>query len=105
MKKLLIILLFFPVAVALAQSKIEKTIPIQAGQKLVLHFEDPEIKLQTWDKNEVLIRGTASINRGENDSAFELQVTSDAQEVVVTAVIKDKENLPKRITIKKGDTE
>lgn len=88
-----------------SQTKIEKTIPAQQGQKLVLNFDYPELKLQTWDKNEVLIKGTVSINRGENDNAFELQVNSSAQEINVTSIIKDKENIPQRIVIKKGDTE
>ena len=60
--------------------------------------------MQTWDKNEVLIKGTVSINRGENDAAFDLQVNTD-KEITVTSVIKDKENIPQRIVIKKGDTE
>ena len=58
--------------VSVAQTKIEKSIPIRSGQKLVLNFDYPELTLQTWDKNEVLIKGVVSINRGENDSAFDL---------------------------------
>ncbi len=87
------------------QTKIEKSILVQAGQKLVLNFDYPEVKMQTWDKSEVLIKGTASINKGENDQAFELQVETSGAEVKVTSIIKDKENIPHRIVIKKGETE
>ena len=88
-----------------AQTSINKTFSVQSGQKLSLHFDDPEIKLQTWDKNEVLIKGTVSINHGENDNAFELQANSSAQELNITSLMKDKENIPQRIILKKGDTE
>ena len=101
-----ILLLFLACSlVSLAQTKIEKSIPIRSGQKLVLNFDYPEVTLQTWDKNEVLIKGVVSINRGENDSAFDLEVSSVAQQVTVTSVIKDKENIPQHVVIKKGETE
>jgi hypothetical protein len=101
------ILLFALIAstIAAAQTPVEKTVPTQSGQKLTLEFDQPEIKLATWDKKEIAIRGTASINRGENDSAFDLEVSTVGQEIRITSVIKDKENLPKRIIIKKGETE
>lgn len=104
MKSILPLLLLF-VLTSHAQTKIEKTITVRPGQKLLLNFDYPELKLQTWDKNEVLIKGTVSINRGENDSAFELQVTPSDKEIAVTSILKDKENIPQRIVIKKGDTE
>jgi hypothetical protein len=89
-----------------SQKAIDKTIPVKPGQKLILNFDYPKvIRIQTWDKNEVSIKGTASINRGENDDAFELQVISEATATTVTSVIKDKENLPQRIVIKMGEQE
>lgn len=89
-----------------AQTKIEKTVPVQSGQKLALNFDYPElIKIQTWDRKEVLIKGTVSINKGENDAAFELVTQTNGNTVTVSSVIKDMEDLPKRIVIKKGDTE
>ncbi len=89
-----------------AQTKIEKRIAVQAGQKLTMDFEWPElIKIQTWDQKEVLIKGEVSINRGENDDAFELVVKESGKEVSVTSNIKDKENIPRCLIIKKGDTE
>lgn len=89
-----------------AQTKIEKVVPVQSGQKLMLDFDYPElIKIQTWDKREVLIKCTVSINKGENDEAFELVIQTNGNTVTVSSVIKDMDNLPKRIVIKKGDTE
>lgn len=90
----------------LAQTKIEKTIPVRSGQILNMDFEFPElIKLQTWDKNEILIKGDVSINKGENDDAFELLVNQSGNKIEVSTNLKDKENIPHRIVIKKGDTE
>lgn len=88
-----------------AQTKIEKTIPVKAGQTLVLDLDYPEAKIQTWDKADVLITGTVSINQGEHDSAFQLEVMTTGNKLVVTSLIKDKESLPKRLLIKKGDRE
>jgi len=93
------------ITTAVAQSPVEKSIAVQPGQKLTLDFDNPQIKLSTWDKKEVSVKGTASINRGESDSAFDLQVTTTGQDLKITSVIKDKENLPQRIVIKKGDVE
>lgn len=88
-----------------AQTKVDKTVPIKSSQKLVLNFDYPEVKLQTWDKNEVSIRGTASINHGEHDSAFGLETSNSSSEVTITSQLKNKESIPKRIVIKKGDQE
>jgi hypothetical protein len=89
-----------------AQTKIEKSIPVQAAQKLELNFDYPKIiKVQSWDKKEVLIKGNVTINMGENDNAFELLVNNDSKVVSVTSSIKDKENIPHRIMIKKGERE
>ena len=88
-----------------AQTPIEKTIPITAGQKLLLNLDDPQINIQTWDKKEVLIKGTVSINNGANDEAFDLQVSSTAQEITITSLLKDREKIPEQITIKKDDKE
>jgi hypothetical protein len=88
-----------------AQTKIEKTIPWKSGVQLQIDFDHPDIKIHTWDKNEVTVTGTASINRGENDDAFELLVEETPGTVKISSRLKDKENIPQRITIKKGDQE
>lgn len=106
MKAKLILGLIVLSGTVFAQTKIEKVVPVQSGQKLVLDFDYPElIKIQTWDRKEVLIKGTVSINKGENDEAFELVTQTNGSTVTVSSIIKDMENLPKRIVIKKGDTE
>jgi hypothetical protein len=90
---------------SVAQTKIQKTIPWKTGQKLVMDFDHPDMKIHTWDKNEVSIAGVVSINRGENDNAFEIVIENEPGQVKVSSILKDKENIPQRIMIKKGDEE
>ncbi|MDZ7649610.1 MAG: hypothetical protein U5K54_21975 [Cytophagales bacterium] len=48
-----------------AQSPVNKTYAVTAGENISLRFDYPElIKISTWDKNEISITGTVSINSG-----------------------------------------
>jgi hypothetical protein len=106
MRTLMILGMFVMFNYGEAQTKIDKTFPVKQGQKLVLSFDYPnKIRVHTWDKNEVSISGTASINRGENDNAFDITSTVDGNTVTITSTIKDKENLPQHLIIKAGDQE
>lgn len=100
-----IFLALFATTAGLAQTRIDKSVSVRAGQRLVLNVEYPNVTLQTWDKPEVQVTGTASINRGEHDEAFYLDVASQGDAVTVTSMLKDKENIPERILIKRGDQE
>lgn len=105
MKKYTFILLIFSFGSTFSQSPVEKTFPLGGSKELYINFDNPDVVLQTWDKNEVLIKGTVSINSGENDSAFELEPNNTNGILTITSIIKDKENLPRHIVIKKGDKE
>lgn len=90
----------------IAQTKIEKTFPVQGARKIELAFEFPKlIQVHTWDKNEVLVKGSVSINRGEHDQAFQLLSSVESNVLRISAELKDKDNLPRRTIIKKGDQE
>jgi hypothetical protein len=106
MKTRILLLVFALPLCAYAQTKIDKSFPIQADQNLVLDFDYPQlIKVSTWDKQEVSIKGVASINRGENDDAFQLNTTTRNGALVITSSIKDMNKLPKRMLIKHGEEE
>jgi len=105
MKTILFISLILSSGLSSAQTSLEKSFPVQSAKELSLEFEHPNVHIQTWDKNEVLIKGTVSINNGENDAAFELQTSNEGGLLKNNSSIKDKDNLPKHITIKKGDKE
>jgi hypothetical protein len=90
----------------IAQTKLEKTIPLQGSQKIEFEFDYPElIKLQTSDRKDILITGSVSINRGENDNAFQIVSEVKSNVVYIRSEIKDKDNLPRRVIIKKGEQE
>lgn len=100
MKIFFIILFLLMISEVYSQTELNKTIVVQAGQKIAMQFDYPElIKVSTWDKNEILITGTVSINGGENDDAFTLESFSTSNEVSITGKIKDIKNLPHRITV------
>lgn len=106
MKTRILLLVFALPLCVYAQTKIEKSFPIQASQNLVLEFDYPElIKISTWDKQEVSIKGTISINRGENDEAFELTANNESGNLVISSSIRNKDKLPKRTLIKQGAEE
>ena len=86
-----------------AQTQINKSIPVSSGQTVLLHFDYPElVRVSTWDKNEVSVQGTVSINNGESDDAFELYTSSSGNTVSVRNEIKNLKNLPQRYTIVDG---
>lgn len=84
-----------------AQTQVNKSIPLGNAQQISLDFEFADVVFLTWDRQEVQITGSASINNGENDDAF--QVTSNTQNNGLTfkTMIKDWENLPQFTTVKK----
>jgi hypothetical protein len=87
-------------ASASAQTIVSKTVPVQKGQKIKMRFDYPElVKVSTWDKNEISFVGRVSINDGENDDAFRLDVNTSGTEVSLRNEIKDMDKLPHRITI------
>ena len=73
-----------------AQTPVNKSIAVLPGQSILMHFDYPEmIRVSTWEKNEVSIQGTVSINSGENDDAFELFTTSSGNTVSIKNEIKN----------------
>jgi hypothetical protein len=100
MKTKLLLLSVLISASALAQTPINKTIAVQAGQKIRMNFDYPElIKVTTWNKNEISITGEVSINGGENDDAFTLESSNSGNEVFVSGEISNLKSLPHRVTI------
>lgn len=99
-KKFLIAALLIPF-MASAQTQINKTIPVSSsGQRIHMHFDYPElVRVSTWDRNEISVTGTVSINAGENDDAFIFENSVNGNTINLFATIKDLKKLPQRITI------
>ncbi|HRI78486.1 MAG TPA: hypothetical protein PLR06_03035 [Cyclobacteriaceae bacterium] len=101
MKTKIITLLLFLLATGLqAQTQVNKTITVSPGQKIKMTFDYPKlITVTTWEKNEIQITGTVSINNGENDDSFKLDFSTKDNVVTVDSYIKDMKNLPHTVTI------
>ncbi|HRG08664.1 MAG TPA: hypothetical protein PLJ08_08800 [Cyclobacteriaceae bacterium] len=101
MRTLIALMLF--TGVAMAQTPVNKSYAVTAGQKVSFRFDYPElVKISTWDKNEISITGTISINGGEHDDAFELEQSASNNTVYIENRIKNLKSLPKRITVVRG---
>ena len=86
-----------------AQTAINKSIPVSTGQKISMHFDYPElVKVSTWDKNEISIQGSVSINSGENDDAFVLETSTSGNIISIESRINGIKSLPQRITVNEG---
>jgi hypothetical protein len=85
-----------------AQRKIDQSYPLPASKKVNLDFrESSRVKVKSWDKNEVGIQISVSINEGENDNAFELRAQQNNDELYLETLINDAENIPKKNFIMK----
>ncbi|MEQ8470293.1 MAG: DUF4097 family beta strand repeat-containing protein [Marinoscillum sp.] len=73
MKNLLIVLLLTAGLVTNAQRKVTESATVSGQDLLELGFDfADEIEINTWDKNEVLVEVSVSINDGEYDHIFTL---------------------------------
>lgn len=83
-----------------AQQSITKTYPVKPNQAIEFSFDYPQIvKLSTWDKPEISITASVSINNGDNNDAFQLLETTNGNTLTIKNIIKDLDKLPKRYTV------
>lgn len=102
MKTILTVLCCTVLGLAQGQQTITKNYPVKAGQELKFSFDYPKVvKVSTWDKNEVSITASVSINNGENNEAFQLIESSEGNTLTIKNIIKDMDKLPKRYTVMK----
>lgn len=100
MKSLVVIIICLFTGALAAQTPVNKNYPVSAGQKISLRFDYPElVKISTWDKNEISVVGSVSINGGENDDAFELIHSTSGNTIFIENKIRNLKELPHRITI------
>jgi hypothetical protein len=100
MKTAAIILISLFSGALAAQTPVNKNYPVSAKQTISLRFDYPElIKISTWDKNEISVTGSVTINGGDNDDAFELLQSTSANTIYIENKIRNLKELPHRITI------
>lgn len=101
--KIIALLLLAGVFTAGAQTPITRSQAVQNGQTIVMNFDYPElIRVSTWDKMEVSVEGTVSINGGESDDAFKLDIRSSGNTIDIDGSIPDLKKLPHRVTIRRN---
>lgn len=87
-----------------AQTQINKLIPVRDKQTIEMHFDYPDlIRLTTWERNEISITGSVSINGGENDDAFILEDSFGGAVIKIRSEIKGLKGLPQRIVVMEGE--
>jgi hypothetical protein len=84
---------------AQAQTVINRSYPVKAGQQVNFKFDYPVVKISTWEKNEISVMGKVSINSGENDSSFELEQKNVNGVIEISSHIKDMDKIPHRYTV------
>lgn len=99
MKTLILLLLSGSLA---AQTIVDKTVPATKGQHVKISFDYPDVvRVSTWDKNEVSVHATVSINGGDHDEAFQLDAVNSGSTIEIRNVL-NIENIPHRYTLKAG---
>ncbi|WP_342644963.1 hypothetical protein [Mucilaginibacter sp. CSA2-8R] len=83
----------------IAQTVINRSYSLKSGEKLLLKFDYPVVRVSTWDQKEVSIVAKVSINDGESDSAFLLQDENNNGVLQISSRIKDMDKLPRRYTV------
>jgi hypothetical protein len=83
---------------ALGQKKVEKELPLKAGQRVQLDFEfATTIDVQPWDEPRVLVKVSARVNGGLDDEAYELTASPTDGVLRFVSSLRDKEKLFRRI--------
>lgn len=106
MKNFIYIMLFLGVVLpGTAQKRFEKSIPVKSSQKVAMNFNHPKlITINTWDKNEIGIVASVSINQGGGDDAFDIEYTT-GETLRINSYIKNFDQIPSKIAIKYQGTE
>ena len=101
MKKFhLAFVLLFTFSLVKSQTTISRTFEINKIKKLKLDFDYPKlVKLQTWDKNEVLVEAKININEGENNNEFVIKDILVEDVLKIEGYIKDISTLNRRLSL------
>jgi len=103
-----IIISYLLICNTFAQRIVEETLPLSKNQEVKLEFDFAEdIKISTWDKNEVYVKATVNINVGEDNDKFQFNTKKGSGFVRIESEIKDLDKLYGNCTtiiIEDGDT-
>lgn len=70
---------------SISQTVIHKSYTVQPGQKINFKFDYPKIiRISTWNKNEISIQASVTINNGREDDKFILEDKSDKETIAIS---------------------
>lgn len=84
-----------------AQKTVQESTTTQSNQEVNFDFRRANVKFTTWNKNEIEITGTASVNVGENDDAFDIEINRNNGSLNIRTYLKDEKKIPKMIVMSK----
>ncbi len=82
-----------------AQKTDTQTVSANGVEQFYGEFEWGNAVFSSWDRNEIEIKASYSINGGENDDAFQLKVKESDNQLSVYVDVKNYESLPRRIMV------
>jgi len=84
MKNILTIIILLITANIFAQRTVEKSFDLNKNQTLDLNFKfASEIEIKQWDKNQVSVKATVTIDDGEGNEYFSLETDRHSNEVAI----------------------
>lgn len=87
-----------------AQTKVSKRYELKSTQQINLKFDDANIiNVIGWNENYISIVASVRINNNRQNDAFQFEENTEGGTKSITGFIKDKNSLPKVISIKKGE--
>ncbi len=105
MKTILLACLCMLISSIHAQTIVNRSISTAAAKEINFNFDFPKvIKFSTWDKNEVAITASVSINGGDNNDAFVLEEKKENDAITITGKIKDFDKLPRVYTVQEKNS-
>lgn len=82
----------------------EKTFSASGVETVRIDFDYPElIEVRFWNRDEVSVIGSVNINMGKNNDRFTIEKNAEGKTLQLTSRIAGLDDLPRSITIKKGD--
>lgn len=85
-----------------AQNQIAKSVNLSGVEKIEAEFQWGDVSVRNYEGTELRIEGTVSINQGEDDDAFLLDVTKEGDLIKIVSTVRDWKSLPQFLTIRNG---
>lgn len=104
MKNIYIFVLILSGSISYAQTNLAERYDVSTNQTIHLEFDDATIvNIQGWQENYVSIEASISINGNTQNDKYIISESVNNGNKIITGMLKDKNQIPRVISIKKGD--